>query len=94
MEKNVGGNDRLARFVVGPILIAVGFAALGGLFTIAAGPLGTALAVVAVLVGLVLTVTASTQTCPLNSMLGIDTYDGGETDRPATEDGDAGPKED
>lgn len=89
MEKNVGGYDRIARFVVGPILIVVGAAALLGLFTIAAGTLGLAIAVVAVLVGLVLSVTATTQKCPLNSVVGLNTYRGKEGGESTTE-GDVG----
>ena len=89
MEKNVGGYDRIARFVVGPILVAVGAAALLGLFTIAAGTLGLAIAVVALLVGFVLTVTATTQKCPLNETLGLNTYRGEETAESTTE-GDVG----
>jgi hypothetical protein len=84
MEKNVGGYDRLARFVVGPILVLVGLAAFGGLLTLAAGTLGLVLAAVALLVGLVLVTTAVTQKCPLNSVLGLNTYrseaDSGATD--------------
>jgi hypothetical protein len=75
MEKNVGGYDRIVRFVVGPILILTGGAALGGLVSLAAGTLGLVLAGVAVLVGGVLTVTATTQKCPLNSAIGLDTYE-------------------
>lgn len=89
MEKNVGGYDRIARFVVGPILVVVGAAALLGLFTIAAGTLGLAIAVVALLVGLVLSVTATTQKCPLNSVVGLNTYRGDETTESTTE-GDVG----
>ena len=74
MEKNVGGYDRTARFVVGPLLILVGAAALAGLFTVAAGTLGLAVAAVLVLVGAILTYTGYTQRCPLNSMLGMNTY--------------------
>lgn len=74
MEKNVGGYDRLARFVVGPVLIVLGIASIGGLVSIAAGTLGVALAAAAVLVGTVLTVTATTQKCPLNSLVGINTH--------------------
>jgi hypothetical protein len=73
MEKNVGGYDRIARFVVGPLLILVGAASSAGLFTLGAGTLGAAAAVVVMFVGAVLTVTAVTQRCPLNSMLGFDT---------------------
>ena len=85
MEKNVGGYDRIARFVVGPILVLVGIAAFGGLLTLAAGTLGLVLGAVALLVGLVLTTTAATQKCPLNSVLGMNTYRGGTE----TESGDA-----
>lgn len=74
MEKNVGGYDRFARFVAGPVLIVVGIAALAGQLTLAAGTLGLALAAVALLVGAVFTVTATTQKCPLNRLLGIDTF--------------------
>jgi len=88
MEKNVGGYDRIARFVVGPALIIVGAAAMLGLFTIAAGTLGLAIAAVALLVGLVLTVTATTQKCPLNNALGVNSYRGEE--RETTTEGDVG----
>ncbi|WP_101294296.1 YgaP family membrane protein [Halegenticoccus soli] len=76
MQKNVGGYDRIARFVVGPILLIVGLAAIGGFVTIAAGTLGAVLVAAALVVGAVLTVTAVTQKCPLNRALGIDTYRG------------------
>jgi uncharacterized membrane protein YkgB len=74
MEKNVGGYDRIARLVVGPILAIVGTAGLFGFVTIAAGTLGVALAAIALLVGLVFVVTGLTQKCPLNSVLGFNTY--------------------
>ena len=74
MQKNVGGYDRIARFIVGPILIVAGAAALGGVLTLAAGTLGLVLAGVAVLVGAVLTVTATSRKCPLNSVVGLNTY--------------------
>lgn len=74
MEKNVGGYDRIARFVVGPVLLVVGLAAFAGLLTLAAGTLGLVLAGAAVLVGAVLLVTAATQKCPLNSVVGMNTY--------------------
>ncbi|MUV59239.1 DUF2892 domain-containing protein [Halogeometricum sp. CBA1124] len=76
MQKNVGGYDRIARLVVGPLLIAVGAAAFGGLFTIAAGTLGLVVAGIALLVGAVLLATGITQKCPLNNVLGIDTFRG------------------
>jgi len=74
MQKNVGGYDRGARFVFGPILAVVGIAALGGVLSVTAGMLGVALAAIALVVGAVLTVTAVTQKCPMNARLGIDTY--------------------
>jgi hypothetical protein len=79
MEKNVGGYDRIARAVVGPVLVVVGLAALGGFLTLAAGLTGTVVAAVLVLVGLVLSVTAVTRKCPLNRALGLNTYRGGRT---------------
>nr|WP_254830508.1 DUF2892 domain-containing protein [Haloglomus salinum] len=74
MEKNVGGYDRIARLVVGPILLIVGVAVLGGFLSIASGTTATAIGVVAALVGAILLVTGATQTCPLNSILGVDTF--------------------
>ncbi|MFC6720516.1 YgaP family membrane protein [Halobacteriaceae archaeon SHR40] len=74
MQNNVGGYDRIARFILGPILIIVGAAALGGLLTLAAGTLGLVLAGIAVFVGAVLTVTATTRKCPLNAAIGLNTY--------------------
>ncbi|MFB6161734.1 MAG: DUF2892 domain-containing protein [Haloferacaceae archaeon] len=88
MNKNVGGYDRLARAVVGPALLVVGLAAAAGYVTLAAGTLGLVLAALAILVGAVLAVTAATRTCPLNSVLGVDTYRGGTSETAAD---DAGP---
>ncbi|MDS0296323.1 YgaP family membrane protein [Halogeometricum luteum] len=76
MQKNVGGYDRIARLVVGPLLVVFGAAALGGGITVAAGTLGLALAGIALVVGAVLAVTGVAQKCPLNRALGIDTYRG------------------
>jgi hypothetical protein len=73
MEKNVGGYDRIARLVVGPILLL----AAGGIyfeFLAVTGLLGAGLIVAGLLVGAILVVTGATQVCPLNSVLGIDTY--------------------
>lgn len=81
MEQNVGGFDRGFRFVAGPVLLLVGIAALVGAIVIAAGTVGTVLAALALVVGAVLTATAITQKCPMNSMLGVNTYRG----RPETE---------
>ena len=73
MKTNVGGYDRLARLVAGPVLLVVGLASLGGLLTLAAGTAGVALGGLLALAGMILTVTALTRTCPLNSLLGLDT---------------------
>jgi hypothetical protein len=88
MEKNVGGYDRKARLVLGPILVVVAVAAFVGLVTLASGFLGAVLIWAALLVGAVFIVTATTQTCPLNSVLGINTYRG--EDDTHEEDTDAG----
>ncbi|AZQ13783.1 MULTISPECIES: DUF2892 domain-containing protein [Halorubrum] len=74
MQKNVGGYDRSVRFVLGPILILVGIAAFGGFVTLSAGTLGLVLAGAAVVVGAVFTATATTQKCPLNAAIGMNTY--------------------
>ena len=76
MQKNVGGYDRRARFVLGPALIVVGLASFAGLVALSSGTLGFVLAGAAVLVGAVLTVTATTQKCPLNAAIGMNTYEG------------------
>ncbi|MFC3960064.1 YgaP family membrane protein [Halovivax cerinus] len=75
MKKNVGGTDRTARLVVGPILALVGVAILGGWIGLG-GTLGTVLGALAVLVGVVLLFTGATQVCVLNRLLGVDTYRG------------------
>ena len=74
MEKNVGGYDRIVRFVAGPLLVVVGLAALGGFITLWSGTLGVVAAAILALVGAVLLTTAATQKCPLNAALGMDTY--------------------
>jgi uncharacterized membrane protein len=68
METNVGGLDRTARLVVGPILLVVGLAALAELL-----PLSTAIGAIAAVVGLVFVVTGTTRKCILNRLVGIDT---------------------
>jgi|AntRauTorckE6833_2_1112554.scaffolds.fasta_scaffold05488_6 hypothetical protein len=74
MQKNVGGYDRITRFVLGPILVVLGLAHVLELLVIASGTLGLGIAIAAILVGAVFLATATTQTCPLNHVLGIDTY--------------------
>lgn len=68
MEQNVGGLDRTARLLAGPLLALAGIAALVELL-----PLGTAVGAVALLIGVVFLVTGLTRTCILNRLLGIDT---------------------
>jgi hypothetical protein len=68
MNRNVGGIDRKARLVAGPILLVVGIVALTG-----AVQLGTVGTVAAIAVGAILTVTGAVQRCPLNALFGVDT---------------------
>lgn len=68
MDANVGGMDRIARLVVGPLLALIGLGAFLG--TVPVGQLGAA---ALVLVGAVLLVTGLTQRCPIHSVLGINT---------------------
>jgi len=80
MQKNVGGTDRIARLVIGPVLILAGVAGYAGLLALAVGPLPQALvAGIVLLVGAVLLVTGVVQQCPLNSVLGFNTYREEET---------------
>ena len=74
MEKNVGGMDRIARLVVGVVLLVVALAGFADLLTYEIGPITTMIgsAILAVL-GLILVVTGALQQCVLNSLLGIDT---------------------
>lgn len=73
MEKNVGGNDRIARLIVGPVLIVAALALYFEVVTVT-GLLGAALIVAGLLVGAVLVVTGAVQYCLINDLLGIDTY--------------------
>lgn len=76
MDKNVGGYDRLARFVVGALLVLAGVAGYAGLFRVAVGPLPQALtSLVLVVVGAVLLVTGLTRKCVLNSVVGMNTFE-------------------
>jgi hypothetical protein len=74
MEKNVGGADRIARLVLGPLLILAGVAGYAGLLALAVGPFPQALtSVVVFLVGVILLVTGLVQKCPMNRLLGFNT---------------------
>ena len=72
MQKNVGGLDRTARLVVGPVLLLVALAWLLGALA-----LELWLGAVVLLVGAILTVTGLTQKCPANSILGMNTFRSG-----------------
>jgi hypothetical protein len=74
MEKNVGGYDRIGRFVVGVLLVVGGIAGYAGMLRLAIGPVPQALmALILVLIGVILVVTGYTQKCPINSVLKINT---------------------
>lgn len=66
MKENVGTKDRLARSIVGPALMALGYSRWGG----HRGQLGGLTAIVS---GALLIESAITRVCPINGALGIDT---------------------
>lgn len=70
MVKNVGGVDRLVRFVVGPVLVLVGVVILAGMFQVAGGFVTAA---VAIILGGIITYTAVVRHCKVNQLLGINT---------------------
>ena len=75
MKRNVGGYDRIGRFVIGAVLVFVGIAGYAGLLRVAVGPVPQALAALVLLVvGAVLLATGATRKCVLNRLLGIDTF--------------------
>ena len=79
MEKNVGGADRIARLVIGPVLVLAGVASYAGLLVLAVGPFPQTLtSVIVFLVGGILLVTGLVRKCPLNRALGLDTHRRGE----------------
>lgn len=86
MEKNVGGYDRVLRLVFGPILIIAALAIYLEALVVT-GLLGAALIVAGLLVGAVFVVTGATQKCPLNSVLGFNTYRGDVTEETTTQSG-------
>lgn len=74
MERNVGGYDRIGRFVIGALLVIAGIAGYAGLFSVAVGPVPQALgSLILLVIGAILLVTGYTQKCILNRLLGIDT---------------------
>lgn len=75
MKKNVGGTDRMARLVLGPVLIVAGIAGYAGLLPLAVGPLPQALtAVIVFVLGAILFATGLARRCLLNRLVGLDTY--------------------
>ena len=68
MERNVGGMDRTARLVLGPLLAVVGLAVV---FDVVSTNVYLGGALVAV--GAILLVTGAVQQCPINSLLGVNT---------------------
>lgn len=68
MNKNVGGIDRTGRIVIGILALVAGGAILAEIWE-----LGIIAGAVAVLLGVILLVTGTTQKCPLNEAAGIDT---------------------
>jgi hypothetical protein len=75
MDRNVGGYDRLGRFVIGAVLVIAGIGGYAGMLRVAVGPLPQALtAVVLVLIGGILLVTGYTRKCPINSVIGLNTF--------------------
>lgn len=76
MDKNVGGYDRIGRFMIGGVLLVAGIAGYAGMLRVAVGPLPQALlALILVLIGAILLVTGYIQKCPINSVLGMNTYE-------------------
>ena len=68
MNQNIGATDRGVRTVVGAVAGAVSIATLAG-----AVPLPALAALVLGLVALVMLATAAMNTCPVYSLLGVDT---------------------
>lgn len=74
MQQNVGDLDRIARLVVGSLLVLAGIAGYAGALGLAYGPLPQALASVLVaVVGLIVLATGLTRSCLIYSLLGVAT---------------------
>ena len=74
MKENVGKVDRIARSIIGPSLMALGYARWGG----RDGKLGGLTAIVS---GALLVESAVTRVCPINGWLGIDSRNAAEIER-------------
>lgn len=66
MKENVGGADRLVRFVAGPALVLAALGPLGARRGQGAG-------LAALVAGALITETVITRLCPVNAVVGIDT---------------------
>lgn len=73
VEKNVGGYDRIARAVLGPVFLVVALAGLLGFVSVGSGTAVTVGLVVVLVAGAIMSVTAYTQECLVNQTLGIST---------------------
>jgi hypothetical protein len=83
MELNVGGTDRVVRLAVGSALLLLGAGGYLGVVRLAIGPVPQALAsIVAILVGFVLFATGVARKCPLNRLLGVNTFRPDRGDQP------------
>ncbi|MEF8800713.1 MAG: DUF2892 domain-containing protein [Halolamina sp.] len=70
MNVNIGATDRTVRLAAGALLAAVGLAGAAGILS-----LGPTVGVFAVLVGVVLIVTAMMRSCLVYRILGVDSCD-------------------
>lgn len=74
MDRNVGGFDRKARLVAGPLLLVIGLVSFVGPVDLGIwGSLGVVAAGTLLVAGGILTVTGATQKCPANQVAGLDT---------------------
>ena len=76
MKKNVGGLDRTARLILGPIFVVVGVAVAAGFLDIGlVGTLGLAVTAVILVADAIFVITGTTQKCPANKVAGINTHE-------------------
>lgn len=76
MNRNVGGYDRIARLVGGPVLVAIGVALAAGYLNVGpSGTVGLAVTALVIVAGAVFLVTGTTRKCPIHAATGMDTYD-------------------
>ncbi|MFC7046859.1 DUF2892 domain-containing protein [Halobacteriaceae archaeon GCM10025711] len=68
MEKNVGGVDRTVRIALGTLLVLAAVGGVAGLYA-----LGTTVAAVLAVVGVVLLATGLLQTCIIYRFIGVNT---------------------